>query len=65
MNIANSPIATTTALGVGNKVGDSVGVSVLKKALNHQSSQAAQLINSIPKVENSEPHLGNNINVRA
>lgn len=65
MDITNSPIATTTALGAGNKVGDAVGVSVLKMALHHQSSQAAQLIDSVPKMENTESHLGQNLNVRA
>ena len=65
VDIVNSPISASQTLGAGNKVGDAVGISVLKKALDHQSSQAAQLIDSVPKAESSEPHLGQNINVRA
>ena len=65
MDVTNSPISASQTLGAGHKVGDAVGVSVLKKALNHQASQAAQLIDSVPKAEPSESHLGQNINVRA
>lgn len=50
------------------RVGDAVGVSVAKKALDIEKSLATQLINSVadsqpPPV--SEPHLGNRINVHA
>ena len=65
MDIVNSPIAASQALGASQKAGDAVGVTVLKKALDHQSSQAAQLISSVPKAEASESHLGQNLNVRA
>ena len=65
MDITNSPISASQTLGAGHKVGDAVGISVLKKGLDQQASQAAQLISSIPKAEPTEPHLGQNINVRA
>ncbi len=49
------------------KTGDAVGVTVARKAMDIQASQATQLINSVKESSPppSEPHLGNNINVRA
>lgn len=46
--------------------GDSVGVTVLSKAMDIQAISARQMLDSIPEVKPaSEPHLGNNINVKA
>jgi len=49
------------------KVGDAVGITVLSKALNIQSSTAKQMVESIPEQPKpaSEPHLGNTINDHA
>ncbi len=48
------------------KTGDAVGVTVARKAMDIQADAAAQLISSVtPAKTASEPHLGNNIDVRA
>ena len=47
---------------------DAVGMAVLKKALQLQASNAAQLIQSMPKVTpsaNLPSHLGQNVNTTA
>lgn len=55
------------AQSVAQKTGDAVGVTVARKALDIQETQAAQLIDSAKKSapKSSEPHLGNHINVHA
>lgn len=63
MDIASSAISSSQALGAGSRVGDAVGISVLKKALNHQAAQATELISSVSQTTKSEPHLGQNLNV--
>ena len=60
-------ISSAASLVTSQKVGDAVGITVAKKAMDIHSDAAAQLIDSIPSAssEASESHLGNNINVRA
>ncbi|THF66443.1 putative motility protein [Pseudothauera nasutitermitis] len=47
------------------RVGDAVGLTVLKKALDIQEQHALQLIAALPQVPSNPPHLGQNIDVRA
>jgi hypothetical protein len=46
------------------KTGDAVGTLVLKKALDMQAQNAAQLIAAIPQPSNP-PNLGNSVDVKA
>lgn len=63
----NSISSGVVAQNAAQKTGDAVGVTVAKKAMDIQSSQASQLIESVKESSPppSEPHLGNNINVTA
>ncbi|MDX1811443.1 MAG: YjfB family protein [Gammaproteobacteria bacterium] len=63
----NSISSGVVTQNVAQKTGDAVGVTVARKALDIQSSQAAQLIDSVKESvpAPSEPHLGNHINVKA
>lgn len=46
------------------KIGDAVGITVLKKAIDLQAQGALQLLEAIPQPSNP-PHLGNTIDVKA
>lgn len=50
-----------------NRTAQAVSVSVLKKALDTQSSAALALLEALPTVPsvNLPPHLGQNINTKA
>jgi len=61
MNI-NSIASEAVSQNVSQKTGDAVGVTVARKAMDIQATQAAQLISSVSK---TEPHLGNNVNTHA
>jgi hypothetical protein len=45
------------------KVGDAVGLTVLKKAIDLQAQGALQLLEAIPQ-PNNPPNLGNSIDVK-
>lgn len=47
------------------RTGDAVNTLVLKKALDIQAQNAAQLLQSLPQAANNPPNLGNSIDVRA
>lgn len=49
------------------QVGDAVGISVLKKAMDIQAQSAAQLIAAVAEVgpRNNPPHLGQSVDVSA
>lgn len=48
------------------RVGDAVSTLVLKKAIDLQAQNAAQLVAALPQAAPSTPaHLGQNIDVRA
>ena len=47
------------------QTGDSVGVMVMKKALDQQATSAAQLISAIPQPARLPQHLGQNVNTVA
>ena len=58
----------TTAASLGSqvaqmKVGDAVGITVLRKALDLQAQGALQLLEAIPQ-PNNPPNLGNSIDVK-
>ena len=63
----NTISSGAVAQNVAQRTGDAVGVTVARKALDIQQSQAAQLIESASKSapKPSEPHLGNHVNVTA
>lgn len=47
------------------RVGDAVGVSVLKKALDIEKQNAAMLLEALPSPASNPPNLGQTIDVRA
>lgn len=67
MEISGS--ASVTALANATSASDSLGVKVLKKALDAQASAALGLIQSLPEPQkpasNLPSHLGCNINTTA
>jgi len=44
---------------------DAVSTLVLKKALELEKQNAAQLLQSLPATTNNPPNLGNNVDVKA
>jgi hypothetical protein len=60
-------IANAASKMVNTSVDDSIGLVVLKKALDSSSETASALINSIPSVPkpNLPSHLGQNVNITA
>ena len=67
MNISAIPNSLLQQIGNGaTQSGDAVTVSVMRKALDIQSSQAAQLIDSVAKsMPDPSATLGRNIDVKA
>lgn len=59
-----SSIASLSTSMAQMKVGDAVGISVLKKAMEIESQSVLMLLQAIPATSNP-PHLGNNVDVRA
>lgn len=47
------------------QTGDAVNTLVLKKALDIQAQNAAQLLQALPQVPSNPPHLGNSVDLRA
>lgn len=45
------------------KVGDAVGISVLKKAMEIEAQNMLLLLQALPAT-NNPPHLGNHVDVR-
>lgn len=63
----NSIASVATSMSQ-NATNDAVSIAVLRKALNAESSTAAQLIDALPPVQSSANlpgHLGQNINTVA
>jgi len=62
-----SSIASLATSLTNSSVNQSVGITVLKKALDVESSTAAALIDAIPAAPsaNLPPHLGQNVNTTA
>jgi len=67
MEITGSSISSgAVSQATQQRAGDAVGVQVLSKAMDIQAVSARQMLDSIPEVQApSEPHLGNNVNVKA
>ncbi len=66
MDVAGLARLATSVAETGNR--QDVGVAVLKKAQDIQTSTATQLIDaikSVPTVQNLPPNLGNTINTKA
>ncbi|MBF1164370.1 MAG: YjfB family protein [Dechloromonas agitata] len=47
------------------QLGDAVGISVLKKAMDIQEQSALQLLQALPPQYNNPSNLGNSVDVRA
>lgn len=47
------------------QLGDAVGISVLKKAMDIQEQSALQLLQALPQQYSNPPNLGNSVDVRA
>lgn len=63
-----SQISSAASMLQSQQTGDAVGMSVLKKAIQSQSENAAQLIDSLPRPQKTtDPNatLGRNIDVMA
>lgn len=62
-----SGISSAVSANSQTKLGDAVGIAVLKKALDIEASGAMALIKSIPAAPNnaSPDHLGQKIDVSA
>lgn len=64
MDVTNMAISASVLSQ--QKVGDAVGITVQKKAMDIQAQNAASLIESVPKAGGANPpNLGKNIDVRA
>lgn len=62
MDVSN--IASLSSSVAQMKVGDAVGISVLKKAMDIEAQNMLLLLQALPAT-NNPPHLGNSIDVRA
>lgn len=62
MEVSN--IASLSSSVAQMKVGDAVGISVLKKAMEIEAQNMLLLLQALPSV-NNPPHLGNSVDVRA
>lgn len=60
----SSVSSLSTALSQA-KTGDAVGTLVLKRAMDIQAQNAAQLLQAVPSATNNPPNLGNSIDVKA
>lgn len=60
-----SSVASLSTAMAQMKVGDAVGITVLKKAMDIEAQAALQLLQALPAVASNPPHLGNVIDVRA
>jgi hypothetical protein len=47
------------------QLGDAVGISVLKKAVDIQEQSSLQLLQALPQQYSNPPNLGNSVDVRA
>jgi hypothetical protein len=59
-------IASLATAMANQRTGDAIGISVLKKALESQTTSAMALINALPQPQSGNPpHLGNRIDTSA
>ncbi len=59
----SSVASLSTALSQ-SQVGDAVGITVLKKALDMQAQTASQLLEALPTAPSNPPHLGNSVDLK-
>jgi len=62
MDVSN--VASLSSSVAQMKVGDSVGISVLKKAMEIEAQGALQLLQALPQPASNPPNLGNSVDVR-
>lgn len=60
-----SSIANLATAMANQRTGDAIGIAVLKKALDTQSSSALALLQALPQPVSNPPNLGNSIDTRA
>lgn len=60
-----SSVASLSSSVAQMKVGDAVGITVLKKAMEIEAQGTLQLLQALPQPANNPPHLGNSVDVRA
>ena len=60
-----SSLGSLTSALSSSQSGDAVSTLVLKKAMDIQVQNAAQLLEALPPVTNNPPNLGNNVDVKA
>ena len=59
-----SSLASLSAALSQSQVGDAVGITMLKKAMDLQAETAAQLLQALPSPASNPPHLGNSIDIK-
>lgn len=64
MDLTNS-IAATSIANSAQRVGDSVTIATLNKALDIQVDNAAAMLSALPQPPQPEGSLGHNLDVRA
>ena len=62
MEVSN--VASLSSSVAQMKVGDSVGISVLKKAMEIEAQGVLQLLQALPQPSGNPPNLGNSVDVR-
>jgi len=62
MDVSN--VASLSSAVAQMKVGDSVGISVLRKAMEIEAQGVMQLLQALPQPVSNPPNLGNSVDVR-
>jgi hypothetical protein len=60
-----SSVASLSGQVAQMKLGDAVGISVLKKAIDIEAQGVLQLLRALPQPASNPPHLGNGVDVTA
>lgn len=63
MDVTNIAKLATSMAETG--IRQEVGMTMLKRAMDIETSSAAQMIASLPQAQNLPAHLGNSINTKA
>lgn len=62
MDVSN--VASLSGSVAQMKVGDAVGITVLKKAMEIEAQSALQLLQALPQPVSNPPNLGNSVDLR-
>lgn len=54
-------VASASSALASSKTGDAVGIAMLKKALDIEAQNAAQLIEALPQQYNNPPNVGQSV----